>query len=91
MMYLCRSCDARVGCHENSRKPLGTMANKELREWRVRAHDHIDPLWKSGELKRAQVYDRLKRSFGRDIHIGESDIATCQKILTLDLVRRQNK
>ena len=44
MMYLCRPCDARVGCHQNSQTPLGTMANKELRGWRIKAHDAIDPM-----------------------------------------------
>lgn len=86
MCYLCKPCDAYVGCHENTRRPLGTMANSELREWRKKAHAKIDPLWKSKRMKRAQVYRALKTVFGRDIHIGESDIETCKKILELNFV-----
>ena len=86
MCYYCKACDAYVGCHNNTRVPLGTMANAELRKWRMLAHDYIDPLWKTGKLARAQVYARLKYRFGKQIHIGESDIETCKKIITLKLI-----
>jgi uncharacterized protein YlaI len=81
MMYLCRKCDARVGCHQNTRTPLGIMANKELREWRMKAHAVVDPLWKSGELSRGEVYQILKEHFGKVIHIGETNVETCKKII----------
>ena len=32
MAWLCRPCDAYVGCHQNTKKPLGRMSNKEERE-----------------------------------------------------------
>lgn len=57
------------------------MANKELRGWRVKAHNVIDPLWKSLGWKRNEVYEMLRKHFGRTIHIGESDIETCKKII----------
>ena len=81
MCYYCKPCDAYVGCHGNTRKPLGNMANKELREWRKKAHAVIDPLWRSGKMKRWQVYRALSDSFGKQIHVGESDIETCKKII----------
>ena len=90
MVYLCRPCNAYVGCHNNTTKPLGTMANAELREWRVKAHNHIDPLWQSGEMKRSDVYAWLNRHFGKDIHIGESDVETCRKILSLNNQEAKN-
>ena len=83
MCYFCKPCDAYVGCHQNTRKPLGTMANAELRDWRKKAHAVIDPLWKDGKMKRSQVYSMLYREFGREVHIGESDIETCKKIIEL--------
>jgi len=85
MCYYCKECDAYVGCHENTTKPLGTMANAELREWRKKAHAHIDPLWKTGKMIRSQVYLKLKEALGKDIHIGESDIETCKNILRTSL------
>ena len=59
------------------------MANAELRGWRMKAHAHIDPLWKSGAMSRRQVYEILDAHFGREIHVGESDIAMCQEILKI--------
>lgn len=81
MMHLCRKCDARVGCHNNSRKPLGTMANKELRMYRMMTHGVVDPLWKTKKYKRGQVYDMLNSHFEETIHIGESSIEMCKKII----------
>jgi len=81
MCYYCKPCNAYVGTHNNTDKPLGTMANKELREWRRKAHAVIDPLWKSGGMKRKDVYYQLNKKFGKWIHIGESDIETCQKVI----------
>lgn len=92
MMWLCRPCDARVGCHQNTRRPLGTLANRELREWRMRAHLMVDPLWKTGRYKRGAVYARLADAFGREIHMGEADIRTCQEVIrTVPLIfQKQN-
>ncbi len=81
MCYLCKPCDAYVGCHNNTRRPLGTMANKELREARKAAHAAFDPIWKSGKRSRAQAYDMLNKHFGRSVHIGESDKETCDLII----------
>lgn len=84
MCYYCQDCDARVGVHNNrADKPLGTMANKELRHLRVKVHSIIDPLWKSGKMKRKQVYKLLEDTFGRKIHIGESDEKTCLEIIKI--------
>ena len=81
MCYYCPKDDAYVGCHQNTRKPLGTIANKELRECRKKAHSVVDPLWKNGRMKRGQVYAMLFRKFGKEIHIGEADVEQCQKII----------
>ncbi len=85
MCYWCKDCDAYVGCHNNTTKPLGTMANRELRQWRRRAHRHIDIIWKGvHKRKRGKVYMVLEEIFGREIHIGESDIDTCKAIINID-------
>lgn len=83
MCYWCKECDAYVGCHNNTRKPLGTMANKELREWRMKAHAAFDPLWESGKMPRGRAYRILANVLGSSghIHIGESDVATCERIV----------
>lgn len=81
MCYYCQDCNAYVGCHNNTKNPLGTMANKELREWRMKAHSLIDPLWKTGEMKRHEVYQMLADRFGKQIHIGEADVENCKDII----------
>jgi len=81
MVWYCQNCGAFVGCHNNTRDPLGTMANAELREWRKKAHAVLDPLWRSGGWQRKAVYSKLKYIFGHEIHIGESDIQKCQNII----------
>lgn len=55
LMYICENypqCDAYVGVHQESGKPLGRLANKELRLWRGKAHSAFDELWKRKLAKR---------------------------------------
>lgn len=51
-IYLCRNCMAYVGVHKGTDKPLGRLANAELRNWKKAAHAVFDPLWKYGLLSR---------------------------------------
>ena len=81
MCYYCKPCDAYVGCHNNTKQPLGTMANKELRDWRIKAHAVIDPIWKSGKQSRREVYSKLSEHFGKEIHIGEANVLSCIEII----------
>lgn len=91
MAYLCKECDAYVGCHNNTNKPLGTMANKELRELRMKAHGSVDWLWKSGKMPRWKMYKLLEEKFGKPIHIGESNEETCKKIISLFALLHQGE
>lgn len=83
MCWLCRDCDAFVGCHNNTKRPLGTFANRELRSLRKQVHLYIDQFWKNGQLKRALVYSRISKELGFQYHTGESTIETCKKVLAL--------
>lgn len=75
-------CRGSVGTHPDG-APLGTIANEETKEWRMKAHAVIDPLWKSGMYRRRIVYGKLSKALGKQIHIGESDKETCQKIIEI--------
>lgn len=44
-IYLCRPCNAWVGCHVGTTLPLGRLADAVLRTWKTRAHDAFDPIW----------------------------------------------
>ena len=83
MMYICWNCDAYVGTHKksgNPEKPLGTLANAELRELRKQAHALFDPLWKSGKMKRKEAYKYLQENTGVK-HISWTDVESCKKVI----------
>ena len=88
-MYICRDCDAYVGCYTGTTKALGRLANKELREAKKRAHHYLDQLWKPNKSKRYKTYSWLSNQLGipREItHIGMSDVEQCNKIAELSIV-----
>ena len=80
MCYWCKDCDAYVGCHNNTQKPLGIMANKELRELRIECHNLFDILWRNGEMTRKQAYSYLKEKTGIK-HIGGTNKEECFKVI----------
>lgn len=85
-MWLCSPCRAWVGVHKNSlsHKPLGRLANAELREWKQQAHRAFDPLWTLGRMSRWSAYRRAARLMGRkEIHIGEFDVEDCRRLITV--------
>jgi hypothetical protein len=64
------ACDAYVGCHPDTGKPCGRLADKELRQWKRRAHDAFDPLWrrKAEKLRRedpAVSFNRARKEARR--------------------------
>lgn len=98
MMWLCRQCGAYVGTHNNSpsHKPLGRLANAELREYKKAAHDAFDVLWMrkmqkekiSKSKARRSAYEWLSSQLGiskKNCHIGMMDVATCKRVIDLCL------
>lgn len=64
MIYLCRGCDAYVGVHKGSDRPLGRLANKELREAKKKAHFYFDSLWKAKIQIGIRNQSKLKKGKG---------------------------
>ena len=86
MVYLCRDCDAYVGVHKGTDKPLGRLANKELRAWKMAAHKAFDPLWRSGKMKRNQAYKWMAEQMElspSEAHIGMFDVEKCQTLIKI--------
>ena len=83
MIWLCRDCDAYVGCHNNTKQPKGDYLPKaDLRKARRKAHSIIDPIWQTHKYKRNTVYLRLKEAFGREVHIGNTKtVDECEEII----------
>lgn len=93
-VYLCRSCNAYVGCHRGTNTPMGRLANPELRRWKIMAHNSFDPLWKHGRFRgfRNVAYDWLAAQIGLPIektHIGMFDVEQCK--LTVQICDAENK
>lgn len=82
--WKCPDCECFVGCHhktKNSRKPLGVMATKEIKFARMKIHEILDPLWKSGEIPRGGLYGWLSERLGYTYHTAEiKDIEEARRI-----------
>lgn len=87
LIYLCSNypkCDAYVGTHKGTDKPLGTMANSELRKFRKEAHFYFDQTWRSGKIKRKRAYAILAERLGiAEAHIAEMNIDQCKKVIKI--------
>lgn len=80
--YKCPFCGEYVGCHPNTTKPLGCIPSKELRQARIKVHDKLDILWKSGKHKRAEIYKTLSEHFGYKYHNGNTKtVAECEEAI----------
>lgn len=95
MVYRCKPCKAWVGVHnKTSKRALGRLANKELRDWKIRAHDAFDQLWKR-KMKKDKVSKSKARNAGYDwiskelnipreyTHIGMFDVEQCKQVVIL--------
>lgn len=96
-MYVCENyptCNSYVGCHPNTTKPLGRLANKELRHMKEKAHYYFDELWKkktfsenkSISKNRYLAYRWLAEQLNLnsdDCHIGLFDEDMCRKVISI--------
>lgn len=86
--WLCAKDAAWVGCHPGTERPLGQLANYELRQAKMEAHVVFDPLWKLGYMKRRDAYSWLASQLGIETaHIGEFDVETCRRVV--EICRRE--
>lgn len=91
IIYQCEPCGAWVGCHPGTDRPLGRLANAELRQAKMAAHAAFDPIWKaragkdqSAKKARGAAYGWLAVALGikrDDCHIGMMDVATCRRVV----------
>lgn len=82
--YLCRPCDAYVGTHKGTTKPLGRLANAELRALKQEVHAVFDPLWRSGNRSRKEAYQWMAEQLGipfSECHVGMMDVETCRRAI----------
>lgn len=92
MFYHCAPCRAWVGCHKpRPREALGRLADHELREWKIAAHNVFDGLWRARKsLKpahaRRRAYKWLAVELGIDAkycHIGFFGVEECKRVVDI--------
>lgn len=95
MIYLCRPCNAYVGCHAGTDKALGRLANSVLRKWKIEAHKHFDFIWKSKRMRRGEAYKWLSKQIEVPLeytHIGMLSEETLKKVCDVSIkFMHQNK
>jgi len=85
-IYICRPCDAYVGCYKWRRKALGRLANAELRKYKHEAHENFDQIWGKHLMTRHEAYTWLSEQLGtkRNLtHIGMFDEELCKRVIEL--------
>lgn len=97
-LYVCPRypvCDSYVGAHKKSLIPMGTLANGNLRNKRIRAHQSFDRLWKCDIMEKWQAYQWIQAKFGlssEQAHIAKFSEYMCdQLMLVCDQAMANNK
>lgn len=86
MFYHCLPCQAWVGTHKGTTKPLGRLANAELRRAKIDAHAAFDAKWRRIGWKRGAAYRWLANALGisgRSCHIGMFDVDLCRRVVAV--------
>lgn len=87
MLYVCSrypECDAYVRVHQGTNVPVGTMANRRLRELRKQAHHEFDKLYKSGVMSKQEAYYWLAYMISAPLslaHIGYLGEYYCEVVI----------
>ena len=86
-LYVCDrypACDSYVAAHTKNGLPMGTPANKTLRNKRIAAHKALDKIWKNGYMTKEQVYIWLQAKLdipANVMHIGKLNEYYCNRII----------
>ena len=76
-------CTASHGAHKDGR-PFGIPADKETKQWRIKAHNIFDKWWKRNNIKRKRAYHKMADLMNMhidDAHIGRFNIEQCEELL----------
>ena len=93
-IWKCVPCDAYVGCHKGTERPLGLVADAATRAAKIKAHAAFDPLWMrkmrkegiSKSVARGAGYRWLADQLGipkEKCHIGMFSVDTCLRVIEI--------
>ena len=86
-LYVCSGypvCDAYVGVSRGTKKPLGSLANGELRHKRILAHRLLKRIVEKGIMNRKSAYEWLAIRMNlpyEDTHIGYFSNEACDRAM----------
>ena len=87
MLYVCSDypkCDAYVRVKPGTKRPMGTLADSNLRALRTEAHFYFDQLHESGAMTKQQAYQWLAYKVSAPLsqaHIGYMREYYCQRVI----------
>jgi len=88
-VYVCARypvCNAYVSAHRDSHLPMGTLADRSLRQKRRQAHIALNQLWEQGLMTRKEAYRWLQVQLGlpeSEAHIGHFSEFRCEQVIRL--------
>lgn len=85
-IYLCTNCNAYVGVHKGTDRPMGKLANAALRMKRRETHSVFDAFWSARNMTRKDAYRWLARELGvpqSRAHIGNMEMDECERVIRL--------
>jgi len=88
-LYLCSrypACDAYVTAHKKDRRPMGTLADGNLRHKRILAHQALEQLRQARRMDKWAVYVWLQGKLKMEpeqVHIGMFSEEMCDQVISL--------
>jgi hypothetical protein len=98
-LYVCWPCGAWCGCHPGTTRPLGRLANAELRKWKMAVHRVFDPIWQRRWARRRLLDPKYSKAHARggrykklaellgipkeECHIGLFDVERCKRAIEI--------
>ena len=86
-LYVCSGypfCDSYIGVHKKSMRPMGTLANGDLRHKRIEAHRALNKVVQTGIMTKHGVYIWLQNRLclrEKDMHIGMFSEYRCEETI----------
>ena len=78
------ACDSYVGVHRGTLMPKGTLANGDLRNHRIRAHQMFSLFWANGIMTKKEAYRWMRYKFSlteEQAHIGSFSEYMCGQLM----------
>ena len=88
-LYLCSrwpACDSYVAAHKKDHRPMGSLANTNLRRKRIQAHQSLEELRQNRHMEKWAVYLWLQGKLQMDpdqVHIGMFSEEMCDRVTAL--------